>query len=76
MSPFHFARLFRSLVGVPPVRYLLHTRLDRAYDLLRQNRSVTDACFDCGFRNLSYFVRAFRKHHRVLPSAVRRLPRK
>jgi AraC-like DNA-binding protein len=76
MSPFHFARLFRSLVGVPPGRYLLHTRLDRAYDLLRQNRSVTDACFDSGFRNLSYFVRAFRKRYRILPSSVRRLPRK
>jgi len=71
MSPFHFARLFRSLVGVPPGRYLLFTRLDHAYRLLRENRSVTDACFDCGFRNLSYFVRAFRKRYRIPPSAVR-----
>jgi AraC-like DNA-binding protein len=71
MSPFHFARLFRSLVGMPPGRYLLFTRLDRAYQLLRQNRSVTDVCFDCGFRNLSYFVRAFRKRYRMPPSAAR-----
>jgi len=76
MSPFHFARLFRSLVGVPPGRYLLFTRLDQAYRLLRENHSVTDACFDCGFRNLSYFVRAFRKRYRILPSAIRRQPRK
>ena len=75
MSPFHFARLFRSLVGIPPGRYLLFTRLDQAHRLLRKDRSVTDACFDCGFRNLSYFVRAFRKRYRIPPSAVRR-PRK
>jgi len=72
ISPFHFARLFRSLVGVPPGRYLLKTRLDHAHRLLRENRPVTEVCFDCGFRNLSYFVRAFRKRYRIPPSAVRR----
>ncbi len=72
MSPFHFARLFRSLVGIPPGRYLLLARLDHAYRLLREDRTVTDVCFDCGFRNLSYFVRAFRKRYRIPPSAVRR----
>lgn len=71
MSPFHFARLFRSLVHIPPGRYLLATRLDHAHRLLRENRTVTEACFDCGFQNLSYFVRAFRKRYRVPPSAVR-----
>ena len=72
MSPFHFARLFRSLVGVPPGRYLLVTRLDHAHRLLREGGLVTHVCFDCGFRNLSYFVRAFRKRYGVPPSAVRR----
>ncbi len=71
MSPFHFSRLFRSLVGTSPGRYLLLTRLDRAHRMLRQNRSVTDACYDCGFRNLSYFTRAFRKRYEVSPSAAR-----
>jgi AraC-like DNA-binding protein len=72
MSPFHFARVFRSLMGMPPGRYLILTRLDRAHRLLRQNRSVTDACFESGFRNLSYFVRAFRKRFGRPPSAARR----
>jgi AraC-like DNA-binding protein len=72
ISPFHFARLFRSLIGVPPGRFLLETRLERAQGMLRESRSVTDTCFACGFRNLSYFVRAFRKRYGVPPSAVRR----
>jgi AraC-like DNA-binding protein len=71
MSAFHFARIFRSLVGTPPGRYLLLVRLERARGLLRQGRSVTDASFDCGFRNLSYFTRAFRKRYGSLPSAIR-----
>jgi AraC-like DNA-binding protein len=72
ISPFHFARLFRSLTGVPPGRFLLETRLERARGMLREHRSVTDTCFACGFRNLSYFVRAFRKRYGVPPSAVRK----
>lgn len=75
ISPFHFARLFRSLVGVPPARYLLRARLEHACRLLREDRSVTEACFDSGFRNLSYFTRAFRKRYRIPPSLLRRRPR-
>jgi AraC-like DNA-binding protein len=71
ISAFHFARLFRELVGVPPGRYLLWRRLERAHALLRANRTVTDACYDCGFRSLSYFVRAFRKRYGARPSDIR-----
>src|SRR5262249_17747008 len=53
MSPFHFARVFRSLVGKPPHRYLLEVRLKRAAELLRGGLSVTDACYDAGFNSLS-----------------------
>ncbi|MFY9583035.1 MAG: helix-turn-helix domain-containing protein [Candidatus Acidiferrales bacterium] len=45
MSPFHFARVFRTLVGKPPHRYLLERRLQRAAELLRGGLSVTEACF-------------------------------
>jgi AraC-like DNA-binding protein len=71
MSPFHFARVFRSLTGTPPARYLLHVRLERARSMLRRGRPVTEVSYDCGFRNLSYFTRAFRKRYRTPPSAIR-----
>lgn len=71
MSPFHFARIFRELAGVPPARYLLVTRLERARSLLREDRAVTDAAYDCGFQSLSYFARAFRKRYGVRPSDIR-----
>src|SRR5439155_14077307 len=45
MSPFHFARVFRELTGVPPHRYLLRRRLAAAADRLRRGASVTDACY-------------------------------
>lgn len=67
MSAFHFARIFRDLAGVPPHRYLLNVRLERADAMLRDGASVTDACFDCGFSNLSHFIRTFRRRFGCAP---------
>ena len=34
MSPFHFARLFKRTAGVPPHRFVMRRRVDRAVELL------------------------------------------
>jgi AraC family transcriptional regulator len=70
MSTFQFARIFRELVGTPPHRYLLRIRLNQARELLRSGLSVTRACYDCGFMNLSHFTRSFQGHFGYLPSAA------
>lgn len=72
MSPFHFARIFAELVGLPPHRYLVRRRLDVAGSHLRAGSSVTEACFDSGFSSLSHFARTFKRRHGVVPSALRR----
>ena len=73
MSVFLFARVFRELVGVPPHRYLVHRRLDRARDLLRSGMSVTDVCYAVGFNNLSHFINSFRTHFGLSPSKLKPL---
>lgn len=72
MSTFHFARVFRELAGIPPHRYLLEMRLKEAAHRLRGGAPVTEACFASGFRNLSHFVRMFRRHFGVQPSRFAR----
>ena len=72
MSPFHFARVFRQLAGLPPHRYLLRRRMNAAAAMLRGGASVTDTCFAVGFQSLSHFVRAFRQTYGVQPSRWRR----
>ena len=71
MSVFLFARVFRELVGMPPHKYLVHGRLNRARDLLRSGMPVTDVCYAAGFNNLSHFIRTFRAYFGVLPSKLK-----
>lgn len=71
MSPFLFARIFRELIGVPPHKYLVRLRLERARLLLESGMSVTDVCYTVGFNNLSHFIRTFSAHFGVLPSNLK-----
>lgn len=72
MSSFHFARVFAELAGAPPHRYLLRVRLNQAARRLLDGTSVTEACFQSGFSNLSHFVRTFQRRFRVSPAKFRR----
>ena len=72
MSPFHFARVFRSLMGVAPHRFLRDLRLDRARAMLLDGESVTATCYAVGFGNLSHFIRSFRRRFGTAPSSLRK----
>ena len=72
MSPFHFLRLFRAVVGTTPHQYILHTRLRRAAVRLRTSRdSISSIAWDAGFDDLSTFNRRFRRVMRTHPMAYR-----
>jgi AraC-like DNA-binding protein len=73
LSPFHFARTFSALTGLPPHRFLIRIRLLHALRLLRQGASVTDACFRSGFSHLSHFSITFERTFGVLPSVMAKM---
>jgi transcriptional regulator GlxA family with amidase domain len=61
VSQAHFARSFRDAFGVPPHRYLLTRRIERAKTLLRDTEiSITDIAFQTGWKSLGTFGRIFR----------------
>ncbi len=61
VSAAHFARSFKEAFGVPPHRYLLTRRIERAVALLRDTDvPVTDIAFQTGWKSLGTFGRTFR----------------
>jgi len=61
VSEAHFARAFRTAFGVPPHRYLLTRRIERATALLRDSElSITEIAFQTGWRSLGRLGRTFR----------------
>lgn len=72
VSAAHFARSFKEAFGVPPHRYLLTRRIERAVGLLRDsNLGITEIAFQTGWRSLGTFGRIFRDITGETPSAVR-----
>src|SRR5437588_9807501 len=72
VSAAHFARSFRDAFGVPPHRYLLTRRIERAAALLRDtDLSITQIAFETGWNSLGTFGRIFRDITGESPSACR-----
>jgi transcriptional regulator GlxA family with amidase domain len=61
VSAAHFARAFKAAFGLPPHRYLLTRRIERATALLRETElPITDIAFMTGWASLGTFGRTFR----------------
>ncbi len=72
MSPYHFLRTFRAVVGMTPHQYVLHTRMHRAAVRLRQTSdSISAIAYTAGFGDLSTFNRRFQRIVGMSPSAYR-----
>jgi transcriptional regulator GlxA family with amidase domain len=61
ISAAHFSRCFKHAFGLPPHRYLLTRRIERASALLRDtDQAITDIAFQTGWSSLGTFGRTFR----------------
>jgi AraC family transcriptional regulator len=73
LSLYHFARAFTRSFEMPPHRYHMARRMDRAKSLLqRPALSVTQIGIQLGFRETSSFTRAFRRFTGLAPTEYRR----
>ncbi|HJS20456.1 MAG TPA: AraC family transcriptional regulator [Anaerolineales bacterium] len=64
-STFHFHRIFKSITEETINDMVVRLRLERAVALLRSTPelSITQAAFECGFRSVSVFSRAFKRQY-------------
>lgn len=67
-SEYHFMRFFKKYTGVSCLDYIKNLRLEKAASRLAQGgQSVLEVSMSCGFANLSYFYREFKKKYGMTP---------
>ncbi len=72
-SASHFMRFFKAAMGMSFTLYLSAYRLSMAARLLvSTNDSILDIALSCGYENLSYFNRSFKKRYKKTPGEYRR----
>ena len=72
VSPAHFARAFKTAFGLPPHRYLLTRRIERAAAMLRDtDMAVIDIALSTGWNSLGTFGRVFHDITGSSPSGTR-----
>jgi len=74
-SQSHFMKFFKNTMGVSFIEYLNDYRLTMAARLLlASSDAIVAISAECGFENLSYFNRMFRRKYGVTPSEYRKNP--
>jgi AraC-like DNA-binding protein len=67
-----FCRYFKQVTKSTFTQFLNQYRVKQAQKLLLQDKNVTEACYECGFANISYFNKTFKKITGENPSHFRR----
>lgn len=67
-SDYYFMRFFKKHMNMTCIEYINNLRLEKSVELFGQgNFSILDVSLSVGFRNLSYFHRAFKKKYHMTP---------
>ncbi|MDF2540730.1 MAG: transcriptional regulator, AraC family [Herbinix sp.] len=74
VSKYYFCRLFKEITDCSTVSFINILRCNNAKKLLQSGKySVEEAAHTCGFDNLSYFSKTYKKHMGCLPSSSKKL---
>jgi AraC-like DNA-binding protein len=72
LHPNYFSNLFRQHFGIPPMKYVLQKRIEKAQILLcSTEKPVKNIAIETGFNDPCYFTRFFSKHTGMTPIQYR-----
>lgn len=71
VSKYYLSHEFSHSVGTSVYRYIMLKRLTVAKQLLFENMSASDVCFQCGFKDYTCFYRAFKAEYGISPSEIK-----
>lgn len=70
----HFCRMFKHISNKTFVDYLNSIRLVKSCSkLVFSNRSIKEVALICGFEDMNYFIRIFKKYYKVTPNQFRKM---
>ncbi len=73
MSSRYFCRAFCAMTGKTPIAYLNYYRIECAGEFLKlTDKTVTEIAISCGFSDMSYFSKQFRRYKKLTPSQYRK----
>lgn len=68
LSEPHLFRLFKLECGISPIKYILKERINYSKNiLLKDEKTVADACYESGFNNLGYYINMFKSFEGITP---------
>lgn len=68
MNPKYFCRFFREMSYRTPTNYVNYYRIERACEqLCTTNTTIIEVALNCGYNDISYFIKTFRKYKGVTP---------
>lgn len=71
IDKYTLCREFKRATGQTVVEYANSYRVQKAARLISSGRNVAEAAHECGFENLSFFTRTFKKYMGILPSSFK-----
>ncbi len=73
-SPYHFARLFRKVIGESPYQFVLRQRVGHAQKLLHSGTlTLAEVAVESGFADQSHLTQTFKRYTGLTPKAYRRI---
>ncbi|MBP7769743.1 MAG: helix-turn-helix transcriptional regulator [Aliarcobacter sp.] len=70
LSKYHFLRVFKKEIGLTPHSFIINERLNRANNLIKNGKKISEASLLVGFSDQSHFTRNFKKYFGYTPSLL------
>ncbi|MGF6906363.1 helix-turn-helix domain-containing protein [Fusobacterium sp. PH5-44] len=75
-SKYHFIRLFKKNIGLPPHKFQLQNRIRKSQKLINQDFDINDVAHYNGFFDYSHFVKQFKKVVGLSPTTYKKCLKK
>ena len=67
-----FCNYFKKVMNITFTDFINQYRIQQACMLLQQEKTITEACFECGFNNVTYFNKVFKTITHKTPSEFKK----